>query len=136
MKTYFVDTNYLLRWLVKEDENQFKVVERLFNNAANGKTSLVSSALVFFEMKWVLSSVYKLNKTELITYLEGTLNLPIEFENKELLADALILFGDRNIDLEDCYNILSSLLYGQKQKIPDIQFASFDKKLMKVFGEF
>ena len=136
MKTYFVDTNYLLRWLVKEDENQFKVVERLFNNAAHGKTSLISSTLVFFEMKWVLSSVDKLNKTELITYLEGILNLPIEFENKELLSDALILFGDRNIDLEDCYNILSSLLYGQKQKIPDIQFASFDKKLMKVFGEF
>ena len=126
MKTVFVDTNYFLRFLLK-DNKQFQKVYDLFNKSVNAELKLVTSTIVFFEIYWVLSSIYKQNKTQLINYLRKILSLNfILIENKEILYEALSHFKKYTIDLEDCFNIA----FYQRYKIN--QFSSFDQKVNRI----
>ncbi|MFA5770598.1 MAG: PIN domain-containing protein, partial [Patescibacteria group bacterium] len=62
MKSYFIDTNYFLRLLLRDDEKQFEEVYSVFQQAVNQKVKIYTSVIVFFEIYWVLSSFYKKNK--------------------------------------------------------------------------
>ena len=49
----------------------------------------------------------------------------IYLEEREILAEAVDLFKEKNIELEDCYNIA----YAKAHKMT--KFATFDRKLTK-----
>lgn len=128
MKTYFVDTNYFLRLLLKEDEKQFSQVYSLFQKAIKNEVKLYTSVIVLFEIYWVLSSFYKQNKLQVYQYLEKILMMGyIEIEKREIFAFALSFYKKNTLDLEDCYN----LAIGEILEVDE--FASFDKKLLKCF---
>ena len=55
----FIDTNYFLRFLLKDNEKQFIEVKKLFEKAILGEIDLYTSLIVIFEIYWVLSSFYK-----------------------------------------------------------------------------
>jgi predicted nucleic-acid-binding protein len=55
------DTNILIRFLVNDDEKQFKIVSKLLNDAE----AIIIPTHVFCELVWVLSVGYKL-KSEII----------------------------------------------------------------------
>jgi len=127
MKKYFIDTNYFLRFLLKDDEKQFNIVYSLFQKAINGEIQLFTSVVVFFEIYWVLSSFYKKKKNKIIEFLKNILRLTfIDFENKTILEEAIIFFQKFNLDLEDCYN----LAYAKLKKANE--FTTFDKILNKL----
>jgi len=126
MKTYFVDTNYFLRLLLKEDEKQFYQVYSLFQKAIKDEVKLCTSVVVLFEIYWVLSSFYKKNKPQVSQYLEKILTMSyIEIEKRETFTYALSIYKKNPLDLEDCYN----LAIGEILNVDE--FASFDKKLLK-----
>ena len=130
MKVYFVDTNYILRLLLRDNESQFQTVFQLFEQAVDGKVLLISSVIVFFELYLVLSSVYKKDKISIVTHLNQVLGFnTIQFENQQTLEAALVLFEQNTIDLEDCFIIASAK---QKKSI----LATFDQKAMTVFKKF
>lgn len=120
----FIDTNYFLRFLLRDINNQYLETKTLFLSASEGKTALITSTIVFFEIYWVLSSYYGKNKVEVANVLEKILSLNfIELEEREVLFNALSLFQKTSFDLEDCYNI-----YYAKSKVIR-SFKTFDKKL-------
>lgn len=126
MKKYFVDTNYFLRLLLKDDKEQFEKVYNLFRQAINQKIILCTSLVVIFEIYWVLFSFYKKNKKRIVWYLEKILKMSfLEIENREILWQALTLYKNSHGDFEDAYNIA----YFKEKKLSD--FVSFDKKLLK-----
>lgn len=126
MKTYFVDTNYFLRLLLKEDEKQFNQVYFLFQKAIKGEVKLCTSVVVLFEIYWVLSSFYKKNKLQVCQYLEKILMMNyIEIEKRETFTYALSIYKKNPLDLEDCYNLAIGEIFNVDE------FASFDKKLLK-----
>lgn len=128
MKSYFIDTNYFLRFLLKDNEKQFKKILFIFKLAIDKKINLYTSVIVFFELYWVLRSFYKNNKKNCVDLLSKIIKINfIDFENKEIIKEALILFEKTNLDLEDCYN----LSYSKKINIDEL--ATFDKKLLKNF---
>jgi len=93
MKTYFVDTNYFLRLLLKEDEKQFDQVYSLFQQAIKNEVKLCTSIVVLFEIYWVLSSFYKQNKPQVCQYLEKILAMSyIEIEKRETFTYALSIY--------------------------------------------
>jgi len=55
----FVDTNYFLRFLLKDIGKQHQKAKKLFEKAASGEIKLFTSMIVFFEIYWVLFSFYK-----------------------------------------------------------------------------
>lgn len=126
----FVDTNYFLRFLLKDINSQHLEAKNLFLSASEGKIVLITSTIVFFEIYWVLSSHYEKNKAEVANVLEKILSLNfIGLEERTILSNSLTLFRERNFDLEDCYNVCYAKSKGIKS------FKTFDKKLDKEFDK-
>ncbi len=123
----FVDTNYFLRFLLKDNKSQYLQVKKLLIKAAQGKIELISSSIVFFEVHFVLKSFYKKDKSFLIGILTEILNLSVVFPEKHLLQESIRLYGKSAVGLEDCYNIAFSKVAGVKE------FKTFDIKLGKEF---
>lgn len=124
----FVDTNYFLRFLLKDNLKQYSRAKQLFSQAAKGEVDLISSVLVFFEISWVLSSVYSQDKAELTAILLRIMSLSVTFENKDLVLKALELFEKSNLSLVDCYNLVFARKYQTKE------FKTFDTQLSKKFN--
>lgn len=122
----FVDTNYFLRFLLK-DNVQHKIAKSLFMQAARGKASLTTSIIVMFEIYWVLTSYYGKQKQEIAETFLKILQLNFSLPEREILIQSLDYFKDRNLTLEDCYN----LFYAKQENVQD--FKTFDKKLKKHF---
>lgn len=124
----FVDTNYFLRFLLKDVSKQHQKAKRLFEEAALGKVKLFTSLIVFFEIYWVLSSFYGKKKKELISILQNILKMSfIQIEQRERLQKAVIIFKKENFDLEDAFN----LVYAKNKKAT--VFQTFDRKLSRRF---
>lgn len=125
----FIDANYFLRYLLRDNEKQYQIARNLFEDAILGRTLLFTSTVVFFEIYWVLSTFYKKNKEEFLSILSDVLKMNyIKMEERELLFEVLKINKNQNLSLEDCYN----LVYSQENKASS--FATFDKKLLKFFG--
>lgn len=122
----FVDTNYFLRFILKDNNTQHLQAKKLFLAAAKEKVELVSSTVVFFEIHFVLKSFYGKDKLFLIEILSRILNLNVIFPEKHLLQTSLRLYGYSNLGLEDCYNIIFARIWGVKD------FRTFDAKLDKI----
>lgn len=124
----FVDTNYFLRFLLSDNADQHRQAKELFNSGARGKIKLFSSTIVYFEIYWVLHSFYGKNKSELCKILGNILRLEfIDFDEREVLIEAVDLFKDSNLSLEDCYNYC----YAKHKKATNIK--TFDQILHKKF---
>lgn len=120
----FVDTNYFLRFLLKDEKKHSSVAFNLLKKASFGEVSLFISLIVFFEIYWVLSSLYKVDKNNIQKVLSDILKMDfIEIENRDVLIDSVNNFDKFNYDLEDTFN----LFFACKNKAKD--FKTFDKKL-------
>lgn len=123
----FVDTNYFLRFLLKDNSNQYTLAKNLFLEASEGKTKLITSTIVIFEIYWVLNSYYEKKRAEIVKVLNKMLGLNfIQLKERQILIDSNDLFSKTNLSLEDCYNIHYSKSHKAKE------FKTFDKKLEKV----
>ena len=126
----FVDTNYFLRFLLKDNTVQAQKVKELFEQAAKGKKELTTSVIVFFEIYWVLSSFYETKKYQILRVLQGLLEMSfVTFDQHHILQEAVNLFQKTSLDLEDAYNIAYASFYEAKE------FGTFDKKLLTVWGK-
>ena len=65
-----LDTNVLVRFLVRDDEQQSKAVYRIFKQAEADKEVLFLPALVVLETVWVLESVYKVARQDILNSLD------------------------------------------------------------------
>lgn len=126
----FVDTNYFLRFLLK-DNPQHEIAKKLFLEAAEGKISLTASVIVFFEIYWVLSSYYNRQKKDVAETLEKILKLTfIKFAQRDILSESVEVFKNTTLSLEDAYN----LAWAKSNNITS--FKTFDVKLEKYFHSY
>lgn len=126
----FIDTNYFLRFLLNDVNEQYRKAKKLFESGATGSLELFSSVIVFFEIYWVLTSFYEKKKSEILPILKNLLKMTfIKWENGEILEKAVKIYRMNAIDLEDSYN----LIYAKICKVKS--FKTFDKKLIKMAGK-
>ena len=126
----FIDTNYFLRYFLKDIPSQYQDAKELFMKAATGKIKLFTSTIVFFELYWVLLSFYEKEKTDIIIVLKDVLEMSfVEIGDHVLLEEVVNVYQSVNFDLEDCYN----LVYASSSKAQD--FKTFDKKLSQKYKE-
>lgn len=105
MEKKFIDTNIFLRYLTKDNPLMYDKCREVFKNAIEGKASLATSSLVIAELIWTLSSYYKVPKEDVIekvSIIISTENLHIP--DKDIIADAIVLYSRKNIDYIDAYN--------------------------------
>lgn len=124
----FVDTNYFLRFILKDVPDQFKTSFKLFDDASLGKKQLSTDTLVIFEIYWVLKNLY----TAEHPFVKDSLLKICSFDfiylaERSLLFEAISNFDSFSFDLEDSYHFFQAKL----QKVSKL--ATFDSKLMKKF---
>ncbi len=97
-----VDTNILVRFLVKDDDAQARKVLGLFKQAEARKETFFVPLLVVLELVWVLESVYNCTRTEIIDAVETLAMMPvIRFEDVRIVH-AVIEYGrSSGVDLAD-----------------------------------
>ncbi len=107
MENKFVDTNVFLRYLTKDDSSKYERCRQMFKRALEGEINLSTSGMVIAELIWTLLSYYKVPKAEVIEKISvivgtGSLFIP----DKDVLADALVLYARKNVDFIDAYNAI------------------------------
>ena len=123
MLTKYLDTNFILRLILKDNLEQFQVVENLLKLANQNTCKLFVSLVVVFETEWVLRSFYKIEKADIVAIF-GKLFLisEIKFEQAEVLEMAFGQMLTNNLGLEDNYHVA----FCQLNKM---ELTTFDKKL-------
>ena len=129
MEKKFIDTNIFLRYLTKDNPLMYDRCREIFKNAVKGKASLATSGMVIAELIWTLSSYYKVPKDDVIekvSIIIGTENLYIP--DKDIIADAIVLYSRKNIDYIDAYNAVFMKYHGLDE------IYSYDKDFDMVEG--
>jgi len=121
MKKYYVDSNFFLRFILKDNLNQWKVANDYFKEAKLEKVKLVFLTETIIEIEYVLRKVYKLSRKIISKYLLTLLSISyFEITDRELLRDALLYYVKKNIDFVDIIIFL-------KAKEENAEVLTFDK---------
>ena len=131
MYRHFVDTNLFLRFLTNDIPDQAHAVDQLLMRAEQGELQLHTSSLTIAEIVWTLESYYELSSEVVRDHVVAILNTPGLFvEHAEIIARAMMLYADENIDFVDAYNgvwmqeqgLSSAITFDTKhfQRIPGI----------------
>jgi len=113
MENKFVDTNVFLRYLTKDDLSKYERCREMFKKALEEEIAISTSGMVIAELIWTLLSYYILPKAEVIEkvlVIVGTESLFIP--DKDVLADALVLYARKNIDFIDAYHSVFMKYHG------------------------
>ncbi|MYB71760.1 MAG: type II toxin-antitoxin system VapC family toxin [Gemmatimonadetes bacterium] len=121
-----LDTNVLVRFLVRDDKKQAEIVYRLFKRAESKNEPFFVPLLVVLETIWVLESVYEIPREEIRVSLQKLLLMPIlMFEAQSALQRTLSSAQANKIDLAD-------LLIAHSAKFSNCDgVLTFDKKASK-----
>lgn len=123
----FIDTNIFIRFLTNDIPDKAAACEGIFREAADKNQSLFTTEMVIAEIIWVLESYYELPKKEVQEMVEKILITPFLLcPQKDLILNALTLYGDKNIDYIDAYN--ASIL--REQGIKEVY--SYDRHFDKI----
>jgi predicted nucleic-acid-binding protein len=98
-----LDTNALVRFLVRDDQEQSARAEQLIRRSANAGEPVYISLLVLLETEWVLRGRYKLDKSEILgAFSELLSSADLSFEDKPSIEEALFLWKDTSAQFADC----------------------------------
>lgn len=125
MTRLVADTNILLRFLLKDNLDQFNTAREILIKAKEDKLELIIPQIVMFEIIYALDKYYGFPKekiTDALTTIISTKNIKIQ--DQSAFKKALALFGVHNISFVDCFLTAYSQENGAK-------LFTFDKDLQK-----
>lgn len=98
-----IDTNVLVRYLVRDDEAQFERARRLIRREIVAAGGVFLNLVVLAETEWVLRSRYGLQKAEVTEAISGLLDAAeVRFEDEPAVEEALFVWKDAAADFADC----------------------------------
>jgi len=124
-----VDTNVLVRYLVRDDRLQFEKARRLVNREVRKGEPVLVSLLVLLETEWVLRSRYELTKAEIVTAFSAILDtIDLSFEDETAIEQAVYSWKDSAAEFADC------LIEARNRRLGCHATATFDRKALKLAG--
>ena len=124
-----IDTNVLVRFLVRDDETQFEKARKLIKREVAAGRRIFVNQLVLMESEWVLRSRYAVPKNQIIAAISGLLDaIDIQFEDEPSIEEALFMWKDTAADFADC------LIGAKNRRLGCRATASFDVKASKLPG--
>ncbi len=119
------DTNYLIRHIVQDDEEQCAIVASILEQETREDRSIRIFDLVLVETSWVLQAVYDLNREAWAEILEELLeDSAFCFDDPTRLRTVIKMYRKGNADFAD-YLILGTA------RTEALELKTFDKKLLK-----
>ena len=124
-----IDTNVLVRFLVRDDEEQFERARKLIRREAQAGDPVRISLLVLLETEWVLRSRYKLGKDEILGAFSELLSaVDMSFEDESSIEEALFVWKDSSAQFADC------LMGARYRTLGCSATATFDNAAVKLPG--
>jgi predicted nucleic-acid-binding protein len=124
-----LNTNVLVRFLVRDDEEQFERACDLIRSEARREQVVCVSLLMLLETEWVLRSRYKLGKEEILgTFSELLSAADMRFENEPAIAQALFMWKESPAQFADC------LIGARHWALGCSATATFDQGALKLPG--
>lgn len=124
-----IDTNVLVRFLVRDDEAQFEKARKLIKREVAAGRRVFVSQVVLLETEWVLRSRYALPKIEIIAAISGLLDATdVQLEDEPAIEKVLFVWKDRAADFADC------LIGARNRRLGCRATASFDVKASTLPG--
>jgi predicted nucleic-acid-binding protein len=124
-----IDTNVLVRFLIRDDQAQFERAQKFIRREAASGEPVFVSLVVLLEVEWVLRSRYKLVKKEILQTFSALLSsIELSFEDESSIEEALFIWKGSSAQFADC-------LIGARHRACGCQAtASFDADAMKLPG--
>src|SRR5262245_36387225 len=119
-----VDTNVIVRLIVRDDDEQVAAAERFTEHGA------WISTLALAEAVWVLSTTYDLNPVELADGIDMLLhNTRVALQDAETVAAALAMFRSKPVlGFSDC------LIFELARRSNNLPLGTFDRTLARLDG--
>ena len=127
MKKYIADTNFILRYLLADNQESYKQTKLIFEEARIGKSRIDIEQSVFTEVIFVLSSFYKVPRSEIVSILKSLLSYKGIKVDSDIYPIALDLYLENNIHIVDAIIAVKTLS-------SDSELLTFDKKLQSVIS--
>jgi len=122
----FPDTNFILRYLLRDNEAHFSAANDFFEKVRTGKQSANISESVLVESLYVLTKHYAVSRPDAAKSLSGLFHYKgVINGDKESLLKGLELFATTSLDPVDC------ILAG-RSAIDGVTVMTFDKSLKKI----
>lgn len=123
-----VDTNVLVRLLVRDDEAQFQAARRLVEQAEAASEPLLLLLGVLLETEWVLRSRYRLDKASIAGTFARLLEVDgLVFEHEPTVEEALYIWTQHpSADFADCLHNARAAQLGRAR------FVTFDAGAAKL----
>ncbi len=117
-----VDTNVLVRLVVRDDANQVRVAEEFVASGA------WVSQLVLTETMWVLDAVYGRTPEQIATAVDMLLNhQQLTVQDADVVSAAIETFRKRpSLGFSDC------LVLESARKVGNLPLGTFDRELVKL----
>ena len=98
-----IDTNVLVRFLVRDHEAQFARARKLITREVAAGRRVFVSQLVLLETEWVLRSRYALPKIEIIAAISALMDAAdLQFEDGPAIEEVLFVWKDSAAGFADC----------------------------------
>lgn len=124
-----IDTNVLVRFLVRDDEIQFEKARKLIRREVAAGQRVFVNQLVLMETEWVLRSRYAVPKNQITEAISGLLNsTDIQFEDEPSVEEALFIWKESDADFADC------LIGAKNRRMGCRATATFDRKASRLPG--
>jgi predicted nucleic-acid-binding protein len=121
-----LDTNVIIRYLMRDDEKQFAKAEKIIETTIKRKQFIHVSLIILCEVVWVLSYHYELKREQICELLTRLLHAQqIEIENRQLALNAFQEYQNSQADFADCVIGLTNQSLGSQTTY------TFDKKAAK-----
>lgn len=126
MKPIILDTNVILRYLLKDNMPLYEQAVLIMSPIKTGAAQAYVLEGVLVECVYVLLKFYAIPRQEITSALTGLINYPgIANPDRERQKQSLDLFRDRNVDIVDA-------LIHVTAKECDWEIASFDRDLTRL----
>ncbi len=124
-----IDTNVLVRFLVRDDENQFQRARKLIRREVRAGRPVFVSQLVLLESEWVLRSRYDFQKDDIVNVVSALLDAAdVQLEDESGIEQALYVWRDNSAEFADC------LIGARNSKLGCSATATFDAKAARLPG--
>lgn len=122
-----IDTNVLVRFLVRDDEAQFEKARRLIRREVGAGEDVFVSLMVLMETEWVLRSRYSLQKPQIMEAISGLLDvMEVRLEDEPAIEETLYIWKDSAADFADC------LIGAHNRRLGCRATATFDENAVKL----
>ena len=124
-----LDTNVLVRFVVRDDETQYRKARTFIEHQRREQSLILVSLFVVLETEWVLRSRYHLSKADILATFSGLLDSADVFiEDDASLEEALFHWEDSTADFADC------LIGARHRRLGCEQTVTFDARAARLPG--